>query len=596
MLRCRDWFQLTLKEGFTVFRDQQFTCDETSEASKRIDDISRLRTMQWPEDASPMCHPIRPERVLVQDNFYTPTVYDKGAEVIRLYYTLLGPKLFRQATDLYFERHDGDAVTCDDFRKAMSDTVSVYGKNDFLTRLIDTQFEHWYSQDGTPVLKLESMVHAGTTLTLKFHQSCPPSQSQPSKLPFVIPIKFGVLDPKNGEDLPIVMSSNSKYGKAKLLHGDTYVMTETKETLILHDVPPGAVLSLLRGLSAPVKLKIPSSIQSSNHLAFLMAHDQDWFNRYDASQKFAKKIIVDQINHAENSNNVKKYLECFHTMLTDPNIDPALKASSLELPMFESLNEAFEIDANPDAICNAKKKLKILIANTFKDDFLSTYQHARKACGEAYKFKPEHVAQRRLANLCLEYMTSCDPMDLDMINVCTKQFYNSDNMTDQYSALSCLANIDNAVSFKAIRDFYDQWNENSLVLDRWFAAQSVSSLPNGVERVKKLMNHEKFSLSNPNKLRSVVSSFCVGNPEQFHNPDGSGYRFLGDVIRKVDRRNPQMGAAMTKIFLDWTKYDASRRNKIKNELELILNNEGASSNTIEVATTALKAEKVPARI
>ncbi len=591
---CRDWFQLTLKEGFTVFRDQQFTCDETSEASKRIDDISRLRSMQWPEDASPMAHPIRPEQVMVQDNFYTPTVYDKGAEVIRLYHTLLGPELFRLATDLYFERHDGDAVTCDDFRKAMSDTVLTHGHNKYLANIIDGQFERWYSQDGTPVLNVESMEHDGTTLIIKFHQFCPPSQLQPKKLPFVIPIKFGVLNPNNGEDLPIIVSNDT--AAVKLLHGDTFVMTEGKETLILNNIPQGAVVSFLRGLSAPVKLKIPESIQTTNHLAFQMANDQDWFNRYDASQKFAKKIIINKINNKDTKSDTEKFLQCFRTMLNDDIIDPALKASALSLPGFENINEAFETDSNPDAICQIRKALKIRIANALKDDFVNIYDSAREACGAGYEFNPQHVAHRRLANLCLMYMTSCDPLDSSMVKICENQFYNSNNMTDQYGALSCMAQMDNAASNEAIRKFYEQWNENSLVLDRWFAVQSMSSLPHGVERVKQLMKHEKFSISNPNKLRSVVSSFCRGNPEQFHNADGSGYKFLGDVIRDIDPVNPQMGAGLTKIFLDWTKYDAHRRNFIKAELEQILHNDGASSNTIEVATTALKAERLGAKM
>jgi aminopeptidase N len=602
-ITCRDWFQLTLKEGLTVFRDQQFTADETSHASKRIDEVAILRAVQFAEDAGSMAHPIRPESVKVQDNFYTPTVYNKGAEVIRMFHTLLGPSLFRKGMDLYFDKHDGEAVTCDDFRMAMAAAAREGGGEHgaYLSALLTGQFELWYSQDGTPTIRVERR-QDGEDLTLTFTQSCAPSRGQPRKLPYCIPVKLGVLDPQTGADIVLAPSARTT---TPLLHGDTLVLTEATETITFQGIPSNAVLSVMRGLSAPVRVDIPS--QTVDDLAFMCKADGDSLNRYDAAQRFGKRVVFDVMDG--NEGNLKMLVSCYRELLDDPGVDPALKAASLVLPSFQDLKgdlvSAGSIPIDPDSILNARKQVRLEIARELKDSLLRQYKACRGEC-KSYEFSPHQVANRRLAHVCLRYLTHLVGQNVGgaeavlaeqvVVGLCTSLFRNADNMTDQAVGMGCLSDLAVPEREQALESFHRQWNQNSLVMDRWFWVQSASSLPNGIERVQALMKHECFQFTNPNKLRSVVGAFCSGNVEQFHAKDGSGYRFLGGVIRQIDPLNPQMGAALAKLFLDWTVYDPMRRGVIKEELTSILHNDGASDNVKEVCEAALAAEHVSASL
>ena len=599
---CRDWFQLTLKEGLTVFRDQQFTADETSEASKRIDEVALLRAVQFSEDAGALAHPIRPEKVVVQDNFYTPTVYDKGAEVIRMYHSLMGAQLFRKGMDLYFERHDGHAVTCDDFRFAMADAALTSGQK-CLSQLFRGQFEQWYLQDGTPTVHVSeaSTITENSevcNLTITFAQSCKPSATQLQKKPYVIPIKMGLLDPATGKDIELSMTTPSSM---KFLHGDTLILTEAEDSVTFENVPVGAVLSVFRGLSAPVNAVLPA--QTENHLAFLTRYDRDPLNRYDAAQRYGKMMILNAIKGGgfEVSKFTNpEYLECIRGLLNDTSADPALKAAALALPSFnimksELTNNAETAEFDPELVYNARKAVMTEVANALKDDFLAQYHASRSACS-AYTFSPEQVAQRRFAATCLKYLTYATPLDAIVVDLCSSLYHLSDNMTDQNTALVCLSDLHVKERTVALDSYVDRWKSNSLAMNRWFRVQAMSALPGGVDRAIRLMKHDGFEFTNPNKLMSVVGSFCVGNPQQFHAKDGSGYQFLGDVIRRIDPMNPQIGAALAKLFVDWTIYDSARQKMIKAQLESIIKNDGASANVIEVCQTALDAEKKKAKL
>ena len=670
-ITCRDWFQLTLKEGLTVFRDQTFTEDETS-AVKRIDDVRVLRAAQWPEDAGPMAHPIRPESVVVQDNFYTATVYNKGAEVIRMYRTLMGTEAFHRGMDLYFDRHDGDAVTCDDFREAMADAAAGADAQGgtatpSVAELLGGQFERWYEQDGTPTVEID-VVHTQEgklvgygygwdhpdgeewgTLRLTLTQSTPPSASQPTKEPFVVPIKFALLHPRTGARIELKRAGDDD-GSTAVLHGDTLLLTEQTQTLALARVPIGAKISALRGFSAPVKLVV--SPQPRDDLAFLMAHDDDPFNRNDAAQRLAGSVVVDLAEQLAGAGTAAAasaddgldagFVDAFRQLLNDQTADPALRAASLVLPVYQELQTSFaEID--PDAICDARRSVKQRLAATLRADLLAQLERSRAACSGEYEFAPAQMGHRRLAAVCLDYLVSVDPTDPGVAALCKEAFAGADNMTDQSSALACLAGMDVPEAAEALAAFERQWRDNALVMDKWFGVQVRSPLPGAVGRATALMEHAAFTFTNPNKLRAVVGAFARGNPQQFHDVDGSGCksppsalffdrsgfplplprahlfrhlccwltfgrpcgiplrsltlpvdRFLGDVVRRIDPVNPQMGAALAKIFLDWTRYDAPRRALIKAELESILSNEGCSPNTREVVSTALSAEPAAA--
>jgi len=559
---CRDWFQLTLKEGLTVFRDQQFTEDMTSAARKRIDDARIIRSVQFVQDEGPMAHPIRPESYIVMDNFYTVTVYNKGAEVIRMYKTLLGAENFRKGMDLYFERHDGSAVTCDDFRAAMADAS---GKD-------LTQFERWYLQAGTPTVTASSSYDAGSkTYRLTLSQSTPGTPGQPDKLPFHIPVKVGLL----GKD-------------GALLASETLELVENEQTFEFANLAEEPIPSLLRGFSAPVKLK---SGATNETLAFLAANDDDPFNRWDASQRLYTNALLELVrsHQAVDGDETKmaplspSVLAVFSATLADEGLDPSLKALALALPDFSSLAQEMEV-IDADAIVAALRLARKTLASANKGALLECY-HAL-ASDKPYEVNEEQVGARRLRNLCLGYLSKLK--EEVTTSLCLEQFRSAASMTDSIAALSCLSGVPGAARDEAMAAFYERAkaNKERLVIDKWLSVQAMADTPTALADVKALMGHESFDRSNPNTFRALINTFASGNPAAFHKKDGSGYEFIADQVIEVDARNPKVAARLATAFGTWRRHDKDRQTLIKKQLERIAAN-AKSKDTKEIVGRSL---------
>ncbi|MCH6256407.1 aminopeptidase N [Puniceicoccaceae bacterium K14] len=560
---CRDWFQLTLKEGLTVFRDQQFTADQTSEAVKRIKDVRGLRAGQFPEDAGPMSHSIRPESYVIMDNFYTATVYRKGAEVIRMYHTLLGEEGFRKGMDLYFERHDGDAVTCDDFRKAMSDA------NGFDL----TQFERWYDQNGTPELFVKEQYDPGSqTLTLELKQA---SGASSDHNPFHMPIRIALLGP-SGVEL------ESKLGnECKAEH--LYELKEESVRLVFENLIERPVVSLLRGFSAPVKMRWERSL---GDLAFLSKYDKDAFNRWDAGQNFSKEILLADSNRTLDGGDCRinsELLDNVCTILRDDSSDQMFKAFALQLP---SLNELiYELPvADPDAVHKVLKQYRKAIAEVYRDELLDTYRSLEKY--PAYNYTTSEVNRRAFKNALLSYIVELG--DQEAIEIAFAQFANANNMTDQYAALGALCNIECQEREDALAAFYEQWQREALVVDKWFFIQAKDMASDALNRIQRLTKHPDFNIKNPNRVRSLLGVFSRLNLVNFHREDGAGYRLLADFVLQVDGSNGQLAANLVSGFNPWKRFSMVRQNLMKSELERIVAKPGLSGDVNEVVSRALK--------
>lgn len=569
---CRDWFQLSLKEGFTVLRDQQFSADLNSEVVQRIADVNQLRSMQFAEDAGPMAHPVRPASFIEISNFYTVTIYEKGAEVVGMIKTLVGAEGFRKGTDLYFERHDGQAVTTDDFVKAIEDANGV----DL------SQFRRWYSQAGTPVIAVKTHYdQAKEEFTLTLSQSCPATPDQAEKLPFHIPIAIGLID-NDGQSMPLQLE-----GEGYAVDSDTVVLslTQAEQTFTFINVASQPTPSLLRGFSAPVRLE---HIRTSSELAFLMANDTDSFNRWDAGQQLFINVLIDLINAEQQGfelNVPNVLLEQIERVLADAENDPALVAKMLSIPS-ENYLAAQMKPADVDAIHKVREFLKRTIANKFKDAFLTIYQQLNQQ-KKAYAFNADDMAQRSLKNACLSFlMTTNDPMQTQR---CLKQMKDADNMTDLLAGLSLMVDQKGPEAEHAIRAFYEQWQHDRQVVDKWLTVQALSSQPNTLLRVKGLMKHPAFSMTNPNNVRAVIGQFCRNNPVNFHAKDGSGYKFLAEQIIELNKLNPQIAARQLGAFNSWQQYDADRQAMIKNALQSIADQDGLSPDVYEVVTKYLAA-------
>ncbi|AZS50884.1 aminopeptidase N [Entomomonas moraniae] len=567
---CRDWFQLSLKEGFTVFRDSEFTADMNSRTVKRIEDVAFLRTHQFAEDAGPMAHPIRPDAYMEISNFYTVTIYEKGAEIIRMLHTLLGKEGFRKGTDLYFERHDGQAVTCDDFVKALADANAI----DL------TQFKRWYSQAGTPQLEvLESYDSATKQYHLTFKQFCPPTPNQEEKQPFVIPVKMGLLN-KQGQDLPLQL-----VGEGTLV-GDVILITEAEQTFTFANVGEKPVPSLLRDFSAPVKLKFA---YSKDDLLFLMQHDNDGFNRWDASQRLAIEAIQQQVVNYQAGNPMvldSGLEKAYASLLADSSLDQAMVAEMLSLPAENYLVEISEV-ADPDAIHAARQFIRQQLANNLKGQFLTHYQANRAVSQqEAYRATADHIARRSLQNMALSYLMLTD--DPQVLTLCLDQFKHSDNMTEQLAALTNLVNSPyESEKQQALVDFYEQFANDPLVIDQWFAVQANSQAGDSLARVVELMKHEAFTIKNPNKVRSLIGAFANNNLTGFHQKTGAGYQFLADQVLALNTMNPQIASRLLTPLTRWRKYDEERQQLMKAELERIMAADKLSSDVYEVVNKSL---------
>ncbi len=568
-ITLRDWFQLSLKEGLTVFRDQQFSADMISGSIKRIGDVRDLRNRQFPEDAGPMAHPVRPDSYIEINNFYTATVYNKGAEVVRMLYTLLGKEGFRRGMDLYFARHDGQAVTTDDFVQAMADANDA----DF------SQFERWYSQAGTPELWVESSYDpTDKVLSLKIRQTCPLTPGQPHKEPFFIPMAMGLLT-RDGRELPLQLEEEPAPASdfTRVL-----VLKEETKTFRFVNVPSTPVPSLLRGFSAPVRLHLD---YSPDDLLFLWAHDPDPFNRWDAGQELACRLMLGMIADFKQGRPLapdKEFVVAFADNLRSREPDKALLAATLILPAEIYLAELMD-EVDVDAIHNVREFVRKSLAEAWSDLFLVTY-HGLVDSGP-YSSDPATVGRRSLKNLCLAYLMTLN--DRAAQNLCLDQFYQADNMTDALGALAPLSDSDCPEREEVLAVFYRKWQHEPLVVDKWFAIQALSGRPDTLSEVRRLMRHPAFRIENPNKVRALIRTFCQNNPVRFHDASGAGYAFLGEQVLVLDRLNPQIAARMLAAFGRWRKFAGARREMMRNELERIAQTPGISRAVYEIAYKSL---------
>ena len=570
---CRDWFQLSLKEGLTVFRDQEFSGDmigtDSGRAVKRIEDVRLLRQAQFPEDAGPMAHPVRPDSFVEINNFYTVTVYEKGSEVVRMYQTLLGREGFRKGMDLYFARHDGQAVTCDDFRAAMADANG----RDF------TQFERWYSQAGTPRVVASGRYDAAArTYELTLAQSCAPSTGQQTKLPFHIPFAIGLLD-ADGRDMPLQLDGDATPSGA-LPTSMVLDLVSAQQTFRFTGIDSPPLPSLLRDFSAPVVLEFD---YTDAQLAFLMAHDSDAFNRWEAGQRVAMRELLARVAGAAGPVSQDALASSFRALLVDVSLDPAFREVALTLPGETVIAEQLDV-VDPQAVHGARRALHVQLAQALQADWLAIY-HANAPAG-AYSPDAASVGRRGLKNLALSYLADID--DSEMRALMQRQYDAADNMTDRLAALANLINSDAPGRTEALTRFYRDFEGDALVIDKWFTLQATAR-GTDLAAVRALMQHPAFSMKNPNRARSLIFSFCNGNPAQFHVPDGSGYAFWSEQVIALDAMNPQVAARLARTLDRWPKYVPALQEKMRAALQRVSATPRLSNDVMEVVTKALAA-------
>ena len=575
---CRDWFQLSLKEGLTVFRDQEFSADMIGTASgravKRIEDVRLLRQAQFPEDAGPMAHPVRPDAYVEINNFYTVTVYEKGSEVVRMYQTLLGREGFRKGMDLYFARHDGQAVTCDDFRAAMADSSG----HDL------AQFERWYSQAGTPRVKAMAIYDPRTQCyELTLVQSCAPSPGQDHKLPFHIPFSVGLLD-ATGQDLPLHLEGDAAAANATTSR--VLNLTQAHQTFRFTGVPSEPVPSLLRDFSAPVVLEFD---YTDAQLAFLSANDSDPFNRWEAGQRLGmRRLLMLTMRPDLDDDGANAALTAtFRTLLLDHALDPAFREVGLTLPTEALIAEQMEV-VDPQAIHVARRTLHQKLSLALRAEWLQTYQ-TNQSKG-AYSPDAASVARRALKNLAMRYLA--DSNDPKMHALLQAQYDSADNMTDRLAALSALTASGAAGKDAALARFYADFENEPLVIDKWFALQATAR-DTDVKTVRALMAHPAFSMKNPNRARSLIFSFCNGNPARFHARDGSGYTFWSEQVVALDAINPQVASRLARGLDRWRKYAPDLQQKMHTALKQVARAPRLSNDVLEVVTKALASTPVP---
>ena len=563
-ITCRDWFQLSLKEGLTVFRDHQFSADMRSASVERIGDVRVLRAAQFPEDAGPLAHPVRPESYVEINNFYTATVYEKGSEVIHMLRTLIGPVAFRKGMDLYVARHDGTAATCEDFVKAMEDASG----RDL------TQFRRWYSQAGTPILTAETAYSASDqSLRLTLRQGTAPSPGQPVKEPFHIPIALGLVG-ADGHDLPLRLAGEPVTGETTRVLD----LTKPEQTFVFEDVPAPPVPSLLRGFSAPVQVV---DGLSSDKRAFLMAHDSDPFNRWDAAQAFGTAHVLARAGGQATDADATAFVDALGQALATPGLDPAFRALMLTLPSETELALHMR-PVDPDALHDARESVLRLAAERWGTALADTYE--RLAPNEPYAPTAEQAGVRSLRNATLGLLARRS--DAAASKRVVTQAENATNMTDQMAAFGLLADMDAPERTPLFDRFYARWTGNALVIDKWFSLQAMSARADTLDAVRKLMDHGDFTLRNPNRVRALIGAFAHGNPLRFHGADGGGYRLVADVVIALDALNPQVAARLVTAFETWRAYDKVRQAMMEAELHRIAA-EAKSPNIVEKTTKLL---------
>ena len=546
---CRDWFQLSLKEGFTVFRDQSFSADQGSAAVKRIEDVRSLRASQFPEDAGPLAHPVRPDEYIEISNFYTATIYNKGAELIRMMATILGPSKFRAATDLYFDRFDGTAATCEDFVASMEEAGGVdLG-----------QFRRWYSQAGTPRVSA-NLVQDGATTRLALAQTVPPTPGQPVKEPMVLPLKIRLFGEKSG---------------TPLIDEQLVLLDKPAQELRFDDLPERAVLSINRGFSAPV---IVDANRSAADLAFLSAHDDDPFARYEAMQQLMLDTLVAAVTTGKGDH--AALVDAVRNTLTDPTLDRAFIAEAVLLPSDSFIGDQMAV-VDPEAIFHAREALRADLGKALETEWRAAYEGAR---ANRFEYSPAAKGARRLKNVALGYIAASGATDAAALAYA--QFDAADNMTDRQGGLATLVNGTSSYRENALEAFYRRYAGNALVLDKWFQTQALSSRDDALAAVEKLARHPDFTLANPNRARALVGAFSI-NQRAFHDPSARGYRFVADQLIALDKLNPQTAAKLVPPLGRWKRFDATRAALMRGELERIVASPGLSKDMFEQATKSL---------
>ncbi len=559
-ITCRNWFQLSLKEGLTVFREQQFCADMHSAAVKRIQDVQRLRTTQFPEDAGPLAHPVRPASYIEINNFYTPTVYEKGAEVIRMLHVLLGPAGFRRGMDLYFTRHDGQAVTIDDFVAALADA----------NELDLQEFKRWYDQSGTPHIEARREYDPATRcLRLILRQHTAPTRGQPDKQPLVIPVRMGLLNAA-GERLPMRVADTDDVLLERVLQ-----LREAEQVFEFQDVEAPAIASLLRGFSAPVHLHHDLS---RDERLLLVAHDQDAFNRWDAAQQLMAEVILQAVRGQGTIEPDPALIDALAAILTDAHDDPAWAAEVLEVPAYDYLVGLME-PVVPDALEQARMRFQRMLGQALEPEFKRSYE-ALKAVDEA--------GARRLKNRCLAYLCATEETPQHYADCCHLQYLRADNMTDALAALSCLSRWRWTQTDAALADFYQRWQTEDLVVNKWFSLQATAQRDDVLCQVRSLLGHPAFNIRNPNRARALIGAFCRGNPRYFHAADGSGYAFLFEQIEVLAALNPQVAARLAGSLTGYRRYAQPWHDAMRGTLNKILQIKELPKDVYEVVEKSMQ--------
>ncbi|MGI9386787.1 MAG: aminopeptidase N, partial [Methyloligellaceae bacterium] len=566
-ITCRDWFQLCLKEGLTVFRDQEFTAEMRSRAVKRISDVRMLKTHQFPEDSGPLAHPVRPDSYIEINNFYTATVYEKGAELCRMIRTILGEDGFRDGMDLYFERHDGEAATVEDFIACMS---NASGKDLH-------QFMRWYEQAGTPELACSLSYDAGKkTAEIKISQITAPTPGQPVKQPLHIPVRLGLLG-HNGDDLPLTLASGDELADG-LVH-----VCEDDQTFRFIDLPARPIPSLLRDFSAPVNL---TTSLNTHDLEFLMANDSDPFNRWQAGQSYAMTLLVDGVAAVRAGNKPESagaFAKALGATVTDERLEPAYRAEMLKLPSESDMAREIGKDIDPDAIHRAREILRAETGHILQDTLADLYKtHTDDG---PYAPDAESAGRRALRNAALSLLAATG--ERQQIDRVARHYQTAQNMTDAIAALGILTHLQDTSRVEAFDDFYQRWSDDHLVIDKWFMLQAISSLSTALDNVRALTQHSLFSFKTPNKVRALIGAFAAMNPAGFNRSDGVGYDFVADCALKIDSFNPQVAARLMGSFKSWRMLEPARRKRAGEVLERVSAADGLSRDTYEIVTKTL---------
>ncbi|UOK71016.1 aminopeptidase N [Ancylobacter polymorphus] len=567
-ITCRDWFQLCLKEGLTVFRDQEFSSDARSRPVKRISDVRLLKSHQFPEDAGPLAHPVRPSTYREINNFYTATVYEKGAEVVRMLKTLLGEEGFRAGMDLYLDRHDGDAATVEQFLACFADANGV----DL------TQFALWYAQSGTPQLAVSGTWDAAThRYRLDVAQSLPATPGQDHKQPMVIPLALGLVGP-DGRDLPLTLDDGSNAERGVLL------VTQPRQSFVFRDIAERPVPSLNRGFSAPVKL---SSDLSTADLLFLARHDSDPFNRFDAAQTIALGHLVAASAAARAGGDVPvpdALVEALGATLADGALDPAFVAQALSIPSEADVAREIGVDVDPDAIHLARTRLRRAVSAALAPQLAATYD--RHAPVGTYSPDAASAGRRALRNSCLDLLAAGGTPDA--LARAQAHFDTADNMTDRFFALAVLAHTAPQAREPALAAFHERFRDDPLVVDKWLALQAQIAEPEALERVRGLTRHPAFAWTNPNRVRALIGSFAGLNPTQFHRADGAGHALLAEAVIDIDGRNPQLAARLLAAFKSWRSLEPVRRASAEAALRRVAARPGLSPDASDIVGRSLE--------